>query len=74
MEGDITVESELGKGSIFTCTLKMMVQTKIEDFVKQPSKQIIGLQPSQTDYRILVVEDVKDNQLLMMKILTSVGF
>ncbi|EHJ10255.1 Phytochrome, two-component sensor histidine kinase [Crocosphaera watsonii WH 0003] len=74
MEGDITVESELGKGSIFTCTLKMMVQTKIEDFVKQPSKQIIGLQPSQTDYRILVVEDVKDNQLLMMKILSSVGF
>ncbi|MGK7878882.1 MAG: ATP-binding protein [Crocosphaera sp.] len=74
MGGDIAVESELEQGSTFTCTLNMMVPTKIEDSVKQKSKPIIGLQPSQPKYRILVVEDVRNNQLLMVKILTSVGF
>ncbi|MDJ0509496.1 MAG: ATP-binding protein [Crocosphaera sp.] len=74
MGGDITVDSQLGQGSTFTCKMKMMVPTKIEGFVKQQSKRIIGLQPSQANHRILVVEDVRDNQLLIVKILTSVGF
>ncbi|MGK7942489.1 MAG: ATP-binding protein [Crocosphaera sp.] len=74
MGGDISVESQLGQGSTFTCKVNMMVPTKIEGLVKQQSKRVIGLQPSQPNYRILVVEDEKNNQLLMVKILTSVGF
>lgn len=72
--GDITVESQLHHGSTFTCRIKMMIPQKIEGLVKTESKRIISLQSSQPKYRILVVEDVRDSQLLMVKMLASVGF
>ncbi|MGK7957609.1 MAG: ATP-binding protein [Crocosphaera sp.] len=74
MEGEIAVESQLGQGSTFTCTLNMKVPSKIDGLIKQQSRRIIGLETSQANHRILVVEDVRDNQLLMVKMLTSVGF
>lgn len=74
MGGDITVQSQLGQGSTFTCTIKMIMPTKIEGVLKKQSKRVIELASSQPEYRILVVEDVRDNQLLMVKMLESVGF
>lgn len=74
MEGDITVESELGKGSTFTCRVKMSLPQKIEEKQEEDTYQVITLAKSPPVYRILVVEDVRDNRLLMEKILDSVGF
>ncbi len=61
-------------GSTFTCTINMTLPTKIEQKHSQHSHQVIGIQKSQPTYRILVVEDVKDNRLLMEKMLESVQF
>jgi PleD family two-component response regulator len=40
----------------------------------QESPQVIGLAPDQQEYRILVVEDRLENRLLLVKLLTSLGF
>ncbi|AFZ46573.1 multi-sensor hybrid histidine kinase [Cyanobacterium stanieri PCC 7202] len=72
MDGDIIVRSKLGEGSIFTCRIGMNLPERITH--KTDAKQIIGLSDSQPIYRILVVEDVRDNRLLMEKMLDSVGF
>ncbi|MBE9222483.1 response regulator [Cyanobacterium stanieri LEGE 03274] len=74
MDGDITVRSRLGEGSIFTCRIAMSLPRKIEQKCQSSRRQIIGLQKSQPCYRILVVEDVQDNRLLMEKMLQSMGF
>ncbi|MGY6529699.1 MAG: ATP-binding protein [Cyanobacterium sp.] len=74
MDGDITVRSRLGEGSIFTCRIVMTLPEKIEEKPLNNSRQIIGLQQSQPLYRILVVEDVENNRLLMEKMLKSMGF
>lgn len=74
MGGDITVVSQLGQGSTFTCIIKMMMPTKIAEVVQKQSKRVIGLEASQPQYRILVVEDVRNNQLLMIKMLDAAGF
>jgi hypothetical protein len=35
---------------------------------------VIGLEPGQPTYKILVVEDVQENRLLLIKLLTPIGF
>ncbi|HBB34963.1 MAG TPA: hybrid sensor histidine kinase/response regulator [Cyanobacteria bacterium UBA8803] len=74
MGGDITVSSVVGKGSTFT--FEIPVRLACETDVQPPgtTKRVIGLEPNQTQYRILVVEDVEENRRLLVKILTTVGF
>ncbi len=38
------------------------------------SQQVIGLAPGEPQYRILVVDDAHDSRLLLVKLLTSIGF
>ncbi len=37
-------------------------------------QQVIGLEPGQPDYRVLIVEDQKENWLLLERLLQTVGF
>ena len=37
-------------------------------------KRIIGIEPGQPHYRILIVEDVEENRLLLFKLLSPLGF
>lgn len=74
MGGDITVSSTLGKGSVLKFDISA-VQAPITNLPDQP--QIlppIGLAPNQPVYRLLIVEDQWENSLLLLKLLTSVGF
>ena len=73
LNGNITVESKLGIGSLFTVTLpyKIAEQTEIE----QTNYQLIkSLAPTEQEYRILIVEDHLENWMLLQRILESVGF
>lgn len=74
MGGDITVSSTPGEGSIFTFDIKIkqVKQTAIE--TKLTRQRVIGLEPNQPTYRILVVEDSAVNSLLLIKILEPLGF
>ncbi|GAB1545059.1 hypothetical protein NUACC21_77350 [Scytonema sp. NUACC21] len=74
MGGDIAVNSTRGKGTIFTFDVLLNQATAADRKKASTTSQVIGLQPNQPTYRILVVEDVEDNRLLLVKLLEPLGF
>ncbi|MFE1743884.1 PAS domain-containing protein [Coleofasciculus sp. H7-2] len=72
--GEIAVNSQLEKGTIFSFDLQIRQAEATEIQTTQPQSTVIGLVPNQPNYRILVVEDVSESRILLVKILTSVGF
>ncbi len=76
MGGSISLESEPGKGSLFRVELPLQ-QVSAADIGKQKLNikgDVTGLAAGQPEYRILIVEDQRDNQLLLTRLLESVGF
>jgi|GEM_PF-2534960 len=71
MGGDITVESLLGQGSTFSCFVPIVASNKIS--TSPINQKVLGLQPGQASYRILVVEDVLENSQLIVKLMESIG-
>ena len=74
MGGDITVSSAVGQGSIFKFDIEIGLADAVEIQETQANRRVIGLQPGQSDYRILVVDDRLESRLLLMKLLVAVGF
>ena len=74
MGGDITVESVVGRGATFRVNLPVTVAEAVRKQTLQPARNVIGLASDQPVYRILVAEDNRINRLLMIQILSSVGF
>ncbi len=75
MGGEITVESELGRGSLFRATIPLQLAEAVVDGMAQPTPaRVIGLQAGQPAWRILVVDDNLGNRLLLTNLLTQVGF
>lgn len=72
MGGDIRVRSTPGKGSIFTFELPLPA---VKDAIKPTqSRRVRGITFGQPTYRILVVDDVAENRLLLNKLLSPIGF
>jgi PAS domain S-box-containing protein len=76
MGGTISFESTLNKGSIFR--VELPVEKVASDDVVKPdvtlNGEVVGLAPGQPEYRILIVEDQLENQLLLTRLMKSVGF
>ncbi len=74
MQGDVWVESELGKGSIFYCSAVFSLNKEIS------SAQHEGERPLEANYEnlelghLLLVEDNDINQIVAEEILKSVGY
>ena len=74
MGGDITVESELGKGATFQFSISVELgqeSTKIEQINLQ---RVLALAPEQPTYKILTVDDKAINCQLLIKLLSPLGF
>ena len=74
MAGDITVQSVLGQGSIFTVDLRVHPAQSVTAQQRPHRRRVIGLEPGQLQYRILIVEDRWENRHLLVKMLEPLGF
>jgi signal transduction histidine kinase/CheY-like chemotaxis protein len=75
MGGEIAVSSMPGQGAKFAFDIQVSPVEEIPIETTQPiGKKVIGLAPEQPVYRILVAEDKLTNRLLLVKLLTSLGF
>ncbi|MCS6813308.1 MAG: CHASE2 domain-containing protein [Cyanobacteria bacterium] len=74
MGGTINVRSTLNAGTTFTVVLPVQVVNALQFHSHQPLRRVTGLSPNQPSYRILVVEDHLENQELLVRLLTLVGF
>jgi signal transduction histidine kinase/DNA-binding response OmpR family regulator len=74
LNGHISVNSVLGVGSTFKVELPILLAESDDITVKENWNPVKALAPQQPAWRILVVDDNTDNRLLLVKILTDVGF
>jgi signal transduction histidine kinase len=76
MGGDITVQSEVGCGSVFTFDITVPAAEPAE--AARPDEdghlKVLRLAPDQPAYRVLVVDDMVDNRHLLVRLLERVGF
>jgi PAS domain S-box-containing protein len=74
MGGEITVESVVGKGSIFKFYIQAGLSNASEIPAQNPHQIVVKVADNQPDYRILVVDDRWENRQLLLRLLESVGF
>src|SRR5947208_1552424 len=74
MGGAITVNSEVGKGSVFAIELPLKEGESRAVEAKDKSRQVLRLRPGQAACRVLVADDVEDNRQLLAQLLGPVGF
>ncbi|MEH2055012.1 MAG: response regulator [Nostoc sp.] len=74
MGGDITAQSILNQQSTFICEVLLSLVSSMDIIAPETTRGVIALEPGQPTYRILVVEDVKENRLLLVRLLELVGF
>ncbi|MEH2355117.1 response regulator [Nostoc sp.] len=74
MGGDISVSTTPDVGSTFAFDVQIALTCPREIPINQIKSQIRALAPSEKVYRILVVDDSKESRILLVKILTSLGF
>ncbi len=76
MGGALDVESTVGKGSIFRVELPVELAEEAGTGTPKGEElagEVIGLAPGQPAYRILIAEDQPENQMLLVKLMTSIG-
>jgi CheY-like chemotaxis protein len=74
MGGEMSVSSQVGRGTTFKFDIQVGVVEKSEIESKQPTRRVIALEPNQPRYRILIVDDRYDNRQLLIKLLNPLGF
>jgi len=74
MGGAITVNSQVGKGSVFVIQLPLKEGQAQAVQAKDKPRHVLGLQPGQATCRVLIADDVEDNRQLLAQLLTPIGF
>lgn len=75
MGGQVAVDSTPGQGSRFSVEIPVAAASEQEvSPAESAPNQVVGLEPDQPAYRILIVEDQPENSLLLRRLLERVGF
>ena len=74
MGGNITVESQQERGTIFRFEIEVDAVDAASIPTPEISRQVMGVEPDGPSYRILIVDDRKDNRQLLVKMLSPLGF
>lgn len=74
MGGEISIESEVGKGTVFRVVLPLELVDAKEVIGNSSTKpEVFGLAPDQPEWRVLVVDDDLENQILLQTLLAEAG-
>jgi len=74
MGGDITLRSQVGKGSCFRLELALESDKAAPQQEKRAMRKVLGLQPGTGPYRVLAVDDIAENRNLLVSLLQPLGF
>ena len=74
MGGDITVSSQVGRGSVFAIVLPLKAGEAQAVQAKDNPRHVLRLQPGQATCRVLIADDIEDNRQLLAQLLAPVGF
>ena len=74
MDGDITVTSRAGEGSVFHLTLPVARSAKPAPRDTAPAWRVAGLPAGEKRRRVLVADDVPENREVLRQMLGRVGF
>jgi len=74
MGGQITVTSEVGKGSCFRVEVAIQEAQGPAAMERHAQRRVIGLKPGQEPYRVLVADDQQESRILLSEMLKAVGF
>jgi len=74
MGGDITVISQVGKGSDFVINLPLNEGEAQAIPATDIPRHVLSLQPGQPTCRVLIADDIEDNRQLLAHLLAPVGF
>jgi CheY-like chemotaxis protein len=69
----LQVRSEVGQGTTFWFEIAVETAESLENH-QSVNRRVIGLEPDQPHFRILVVDDQVDNRQLLVKLLSPLGF
>jgi CheY-like chemotaxis protein len=74
MSGQISIESELGKGTVFHFEIPVKVLPSETTPVATERGRVLGQAEGQPVYRLLIVEDQPENRLLLRQLLAPLDF
>lgn len=74
LDGSISLESEVGKGSTFHIRLPVKTGDAQDAVDENPIKNIIGIKAGQKKFKVLIVDDIDSNRTFMALMLKEIGF
>ena len=74
MGGAITVNSQVGKGSVFVIRLPLKEGQAQAVQARDTPRHVLRLLPGQATCRVLIADDIEDNRQLLAQLLAPVGF
>ncbi|MGM0600347.1 MAG: CHASE domain-containing protein [Candidatus Rifleibacteriota bacterium] len=74
MDGNIRVETKVGRGSCFRFGMLLELSEEPPEEKRPAPRLVIGLEPGTGPFRILVVDDKKTNRDLLCDLLRPLGF
>ncbi len=74
MDGEISVNSTMGKGSLFKFDIRVEVVDAVDVPTVQSKQRVIGLEAGQPTFKLLIVEDLESNRKILVDLLQPLGF